>query len=132
MDDKIEQEYYRIKAGPQSGLFTFLHHEGPVTEYSSNVMERVGYILTEKPETEHYDRLRHIYAIDLTQMPAVYQQSDKVWQEADKVRQEAYKVYQQSDKVWQEADKVRQEAFAPYILTLIPNCAWDGKTILHV
>mgnify|MGYP001560056183 CR=1 FL=1 len=74
MDEKTQAEYDRIKAGPQKGAFTFLHHEGPVVEESSNIMERIEYILTDKPQDEHYTRLRHIVSI-----PAP---ADKAYQEA--------------------------------------------------
>ena len=142
MDAKTQTEYDRIKAGPHAGNFTFLHHEGPLLEYSENVIKRIDYILNEKTDSQHYDRLRHIYFI-----PAP---ADKVYQEA---RAAAYKVYQEAraaaDKAYQEAtaaaykvyqeatapaDKVYQEARAPAdkkILALIPDCAWNGKTILR-
>src|SRR3990167_5128775 len=65
MNEAIQAEVDRLKAGPQSGWFTFLHHEGPIAEKSANVMERVGYILREKAKNESPEkilaRLQHIY-----------------------------------------------------------------------
>ena len=100
MNTKTQAEYDRIKAGPHSGAFTLLHHRGPVVEYSKNVMERVADILSgreDKPVSQQYDRLRHIYPVTAP----------------------AYQAY--------------QEAIAPAdkkILAVIPDCAWNGKTIL--
>ena len=59
----IDAEVERIKAGPHSGMFTFLHHEGPIAEESGNVMERVEFILKDKPPNEIFTRLRHIYRL---------------------------------------------------------------------
>ena len=63
MDERIEKEIQRLRNGPLSGWFTLLHHEGPVVEQSTNLFERVDYILATKPANEIYDRLRHIYPI---------------------------------------------------------------------
>lgn len=63
MTPEIKAEYDRILAGPHSGYFTLLHHEGPVVEHSWNVRERVEHILKAKPKTEHLTRLQHIYPI---------------------------------------------------------------------
>ena len=105
MDARTQVEYDRIKAGPHEGEFSFLHHAGPVVEKSYDVMERVDCIVTEKAQKETpeqiYTRLRHIYWIDtLALLPEC---------------QEAY-------AKWQEAD-------ATFVIALLPNCGWDGKTI---
>lgn len=46
--------------GPFSGYFSLLHHYCSLAEWSYNVMERVRYIVTDKPEHEQDIRLRHI------------------------------------------------------------------------
>ena len=97
MDQQVQIEYDRIKAGPHAGYFSFIHHKGPVVEHSSDVMERAEFILRDKLESQHYDRLRHIYSV-----PA-------------------------------SAEKAYREAVVPaekIISNLIPNCAWDGSSIL--
>ena len=104
----IDAEVMRIKAGPQSGCFTFLHHQGPLLEQSDDVMERVNYILQTKPKVERHARLRHIYFV-----PAP---AEKAYQEAKASAEKAY----------QEATAPAEKA----ILALIPNCAWNGETIL--
>ena len=108
MDEKTQAEYDRIKLGPQTGQFTFLHHNGPVTESSENVMQRVEYLLQTKEVSEHYARLRHIYPV-----PAP---AHKAYWEATASAQKAY------DEAIGPAQKL--------ILALIPDCAWNGKTIL--
>mgnify|MGYP001567606201 CR=1 FL=1 len=118
MDEKTQKEYDRIWAGPHEGEFSLLHHQGPIVEHSDNVMERVAYILQEKPVEEQYDRLRHIYFV-----PA---DVARVWNaamaEPDRARNAAMA----------EADRARKAARAEPdrpILALIPNCSWDGRTI---
>ena len=76
MDERTQAEYDRIAAGPHSGEFSFLHHEGPVVEHSVNVMERVADVLCERPDkpaSQQHDRLRHIYWLDPVKIPAIAQ-----------------------------------------------------------
>lgn len=105
MNDKalIDKEIARIKAGPQKGYFSFLHHEGPIIEWSENVMERVDFILLNKNPSEIYTRLRHIYYV-----PETYQEAIAT-----------------AGKAYQEAIATAEKV----ILALIPNCTWDGKSI---
>ena len=115
MDAKTQVEFDRIKAGPSEGIFTLLHHEGPVAETSHDVMERINYILRDKPAAEHYVRLRHIYPVPAT----LYGD---------------YKAKGIAFSYWDylEADhRARLKALDAPILALIPNCAWDGMTILN-
>jgi len=56
-------EYDRLKKGPQKGWYTFLHHDGPVAEQSDNLMERIDYIVNNKPQKEILIRLRHIWPV---------------------------------------------------------------------
>ena len=46
--------------GPTSGWFSLLHHAYDLVEWSDNVMERVRYIVSDKPAREQDIRLRHI------------------------------------------------------------------------
>ena len=82
MNTAIQAEIDRIKAGPQSGWFTFLHHEGPIIESSSNVMERVEYIVAEKLQEEILIRLQHIWHITAPAWEA--------YQEATALAEKAY------------------------------------------
>ena len=62
MTPDVQAEYDRIKNGPQTGLFSFLHHE-TICENSDNVMQRIGSILREKSNEEHLTRLHCIYPL---------------------------------------------------------------------
>ena len=57
---ELQVEYGRILAGGVKGLFTLLHHEGPILEASENVKKRLDYIVTRKPQSEQLLRLRNI------------------------------------------------------------------------
>ena len=46
--------------GPTSGWFSLLHHADNLVEWSDNVMERIQYIISDKPASEQAIRLRHI------------------------------------------------------------------------
>ena len=46
--------------GLTSGWFSLLHHADNLVEWSNNVMERVQYIVSDKPAHEQAIRLRHI------------------------------------------------------------------------
>ena len=60
VDKRIQQEYDRIAAGPHTGWFTCLHHAGDFLETSHNVIERLDFILSDKPEEERLTRLINI------------------------------------------------------------------------
>ena len=62
--EQIEREIKRIQNLPRlDGWFTLLHHRGPVLEFSNNVMDRVNFILRNKPLDEILTRLRNIYYV---------------------------------------------------------------------
>ena len=103
MDERVEKELARLRAYPQGGYYTFLHHEGPIVEHSRNLEERVGYILKDKPKSEVYDRLRHIY-----------------WAGDD---------YAAKREPLGDDYYVKVKLLDDEILTIIPNCSWDGKSI---
>ena len=46
--------------GPTSGWFSLLHHADNLVDWSDNVMERIQYIISDKPASEQAIRLRHI------------------------------------------------------------------------
>ena len=130
MDQQVQIEYDRIKAGPHAGYFSFIHHKGPVMEHSSDVMERAEFILRDKLESQHYDRLRHIYSVPAS--------AEKAYREAVVPAEKAYQeAVAPAGKAYREAvvpaEKAYREAVVPaekIISNLIPNCAWDGSSIL--
>ena len=99
--------------GPKAGMFTLLHHEGPLLEWSDDVMERIKYIKDRKAPIEVAIRLRHIVFYP-----------KKLWskqmQEADAKRQEAYAKWQEAD-----ADKI-----LAYLKRHVKDCRWNGKEIV--
>ena len=136
-DKRIQAEYDRIAKGPHKGWFTLLHHEGPVLEESHDVIERLDFILKEKPEHERLTRLINIVHVP----PTACAKYEKVTQSAcaeykkvtqpalaeyEKVKQTAWAEY---EKVMQsaraECEKVKQSAFKK----LNPRTTWNGTTI---
>src|SRR3990167_9030343 len=143
MDALTQAEYDRIAAGPHSGEFTLIHHKGPIVEHSDNIMERVEYILAAKQESEHYDRLCHIYYVP-EDMAVACRNAETVYKEACR---DAYTIYKEAyqdantiyDKTIRDArtiyDQAYRDASMVYnktckdsgVLDLIPNCGWDGE-----
>ena len=150
MDANTEVEYFRLQAGPQSGHFTFLHHNGPILDQSSNVMERVKYILQDKIASEHCTRLRHIQYVPPILQKAYEEAGAAAERALSEARATAWKAFEEAiaPTVCQEAitlaEKAYEEAIAPTekayeeagaaaevpILSLIPNCQWNGRSIL--
>ena len=143
MDDKVQIEYDRILAGPHSGNFTFLHHDGPMVQHIDNVLKRLDIIFKEKADSQHYDRLRHIYYLDINALPQACRDADKACRDADKAARDAYRAcqnvdrtpdayraYQDANYAWRDADKAWEKVITPYVMQLIPDCAWNGLRIL--
>ena len=103
-DKRIQAEYDRIAKGPHKGWFTLLHHEGPVLEYSHDVIERLNFILSSKPKKQKLVRLINIVHVD------------------EPARAEYEKVMQSARA---ECEKVKQSAFKK----LNPRTTWNGTTI---
>jgi hypothetical protein len=148
IDKRIQKEYDRIAKGPHTGWFTLLHHEGLALERSHNVIERLDFILAEKPEHERLCRLINIVWVSepaLAEYEKVKQQAlaeyQKVTQQAlaeyQKVKQPALAEYQKvTQPAWAEYEKVTQPAWAEYekvkqtaLKKLNPRTTWNGKTI---
>ena len=135
MDERTQIEYDRIKAGPHEGYFTFVHHQGPVVEYSDNVMERVTDILSgrsDKPEWQQYDRLRHIYWLDPVKIPAIAQ-VQTLWDAYNAQVKALWDAFDAQEKPLRDAcntqEKPLRDEILVYLRLLIPDCRWDGKTI---
>ena len=77
---------------------------------------------------EAYAKRQEAYA-KWQEAEAKRKEADAKWQEAEAKRQEAYAKCQEADAKRREADAKWQETYAPFIIALIPNCGWDGKTI---
>ena len=116
---KEQTEYKRIKNGPQSGYFTFLHHEVFI-EQSSNVMERICYIVENKLANEIFTRLRHIWPVS-SAMKNAYDAAVKTAGDA----------YCAAVKPAGDAHYAAVKTAEDVICKLVPNCHWNGKTILE-
>jgi chromosome segregation ATPase len=133
--------------GPTKGWFTLLHHEGPLVEYSQDVMERIRYINREKSAAERPIRLRHIVYVPMKMIPkkwqkadakwekadAEWQKADAEWQKADAEWQKTDAEWQKTDAEWQKADAECEKADAPQILAYlkqhVTDCKWNGKEL---
>jgi len=93
--------------GPTKGLFTLLHHEGPLLEWSDDVMERIKFINEKKPEDERAIRLRHIVFF-----PEKLR-GKKMWK-ADAERQKAYTEWKKAYTEWKKAYAERQKAYTEW------------------
>jgi len=106
--------------GPTKGLFTLLHHEGPLLEWSDDVMKRVKYINEQKPEYERAIRLRHIVFF-----PEKLR-GKKMWK-ADAEWKKAYAERQKADAEWKKADA---DKILTYLKKHVKDCKWDGSTLV--
>ena len=104
--------------GPTEGLFTLLHHEGPLLEWSDDVMKRVKYINEQKPEYERAIRLRHIvffpenlWGEKLQKADAEWQKADAEWRKAYAERHKAYAEWQKVYAEWRKAYAERHKAY---------------------
>ena len=120
--------------GPKSGYFTLLHHEGPLVEWSDDVMERVVYIQREKIAYERPIRLRHIVHVPKEMIPKKVHKAYAKWQKARAEWQKAYAKWQKADAKWQKAradwQKADAEKFTAYLHKHVKDCKWNGKEIV--
>ena len=152
MSPELQTEYDRILAGGVKGLFTLLHHQGPVIEASENVKERLDYIVTEKPQSERLLRLRNI-AILTPEVEQAYLAIEKPAMEAykavqkpaleayDAIQKPAWEAYKAIEKPAKEAyeavQKPAREAYKaiekPAALKALkavrPDNTWNGADI---
>ena len=113
--------------GPTKGLFTLLHHEGPLLEWSDDVMERIEYINKQKPEHERAIRLRHIVFFPENLWGEKLQKADAEWRKADTTRQKADAEWRKAYDEWQKADA---DKILAYLKQHVKDCKWDGSTLV--
>ena len=159
MNEELQKEVERLKALPQNGYFTLLHHNGPVVEGSSDLMERVNYILNEKPEHERLTRLKNIFYVTPEQNSEYERITQQAWAEYWRITQQAraeyWRITQQAwaeywritQQAWAEYERITQQAWAEYerimqpaqaeyetalcvwLLSWVPFTTWNGKSI---
>ena len=114
--------------GPKIGYFTLLHHQGPIVDWSNDVMERVEYINRYKPGYERAIRLSHIVHVPTSMVhdavqeayakrqeaDAKWRDAHAKWQEADAKCRDAYAKWQEADAKWRDAYAKRREADAKW------------------
>jgi hypothetical protein len=112
--------------GPKTGWFTLLHHEGPHYEFSHDVAERIDYINEHKPAHERPIRLRHIRFVSEDAPPALA--------EYERVTATALAEYERvRAPAWAEYERVTataRERLDAEIRALIPDCRWNGATLV--
>ena len=114
-DKRIQAEYDRIAKGPHKGWFTLLHHEGPVLEESHDVIERLDFILKEKPEHERLTRLINIVHVEQPALAEYEKVMQSACAECEKVTQSACAKHEKvTQSACDEYEKVMQPARADY------------------
>ena len=132
--------------GKTKGFFTLLHHAEHLIEWSDNVMERIEYIIKEKPEEEREIRLRHIMYVPDSLIPVKLRKalaaSYKARAAYKKARAASYKalaafykasaaLYEASvafDKEWAASDK--SKTLLAYLQKHVQDCLWNGTEIV--
>ena len=138
---ELQAEYDRILAGGVKGLFTLLHHQGPIFEASEDVKERLDYIVTRKPQSEQLLRLRNIAILTpeveqeylAIQKPAweAYKAIEKPAKEAYEVVQKpAWEAYKAIEKPAMEAyEAIEKPAALKALKAVRPDNTWNGTDI---
>ena len=136
--------------GPKSGFFTLLHHQGPLIEWSIDVMERVKYIRTYKSAHER-PRLWHIVYVPKKMIPKPVRKAYAKWQKAsaewekvntewqkasaelaewEKVNTEWEKAYAELEKASAEWRKADDDKLTAYLHKHVKDCKWNGKELV--
>ena len=107
--------------GPTSGLFSLLHHEGPLVEKTTNVLERIDYILNHKLPNEVFIRLAHIVYLAPNLVPAAAKRAPL---DADyEAKRDALDADYKAKRAPLDAEIVA------YIKPLIPDFRWNGRRL---
>ena len=120
--------------GPTSGTFGLLHHE-VLCESSHDVMERVDYIKKHKPKNEVAVRLHNLIYLGGCEAATDYKaKCDALYADYKAKRDALYADYEAKRDAL-DADYVAKRAaldaqIIAYIRVHIPDCAWDGKTLV--
>lgn len=137
---EIYNELERIYRFPTpSGLFTLLHHEGPVIEDSENVYERILYIVRAKPVDQVLTRLKNIHPVSRDQVRFY-----NLWKmdyfntqlELDRLNGRRTPMYYkygydcpENPEIRLRADPEWRKLEAAWLRSIVPFTTWDGETI---
>ena len=119
--------------GPTSGWFSLLHHADNLVEWSNNVMERVQYIVSDKPANEQAIRLRHI--VFLGDRGADYEAKLASLDADDEAKRASLDADDEAKRASLDADYEAKLApldakIIDYIKPLIDDFAWNGKELV--
>jgi hypothetical protein len=94
--------------GPVRGWFCYIHHEIPL-EWSEDIRERVQYIHTHKPATEHAMRFACLTAVPTERVPVPLHAARAAY-----------------DAAW---DAYEDEIHA-LVAELVPDAPWNGRELV--
>jgi hypothetical protein len=116
--------------GPTNGLFGLLHHE-QLCESSHDVNERIEYVKREKPKNEVAIRLHNMIYLGGC---AVGAKCDTLYADYEAKRAPLYADYEAKRALLYadyEATRALLDAeILAYIKMNIPDCAWNGRTLV--
>ena len=130
--------------GPTSGWFSLLHHADNLVEWSDNVMERIQYIISDKPASEQAIRLRHIvflgdrgidYWAKLAALDANYEaKCAPLYADYEAKCAPLYADYEAKrdtlDADYEAKRDTLDAEILAYIKLNIPDCSWNGTTLV--
>ena len=116
--------------GPTKGWFGFLHHE-QLCEESHDVNERIGYVKRQKPKNEVAIRLHNMIYLGgceaMAKLAPLYADywaaCAPLYADYEAKRAQLYADY------WAKRAPLDADILA-YIKLNIPDCAWNGKTLI--
>ena len=126
--------------GPTVGWFGLLHHR-KLFEFSHNIMERVDYVRREKFKSEVATRLWNMIYIDPVDCHAPAKHTPLVADYGARYRAAYYgaKICPGADLAVKSAElyadyevknALLEGEIVAYIRSQIPDCAWNGKTLV--
>jgi hypothetical protein len=121
VDKRIQQEYDRIAAGPHTGWFTCLHHAGDFLETSHNVIERLDFILSDKPKKERLTRLINIVHVSDKMHDDYDAKVNPLYADYDAKRKSLYADYEAKIKpLYDDYEAKRKPLYADYLAKVNP------------
>ena len=127
--------------GPTKGWFGFLHHE-QLCEQSHDVNKRIRYVKREKPKNEVAIRLHNMIYLGgceattkFDTLYADYKMAKLALYATYRAKRDAlYTTYEAKHDALYAAYTVKRDALdaeiLAYIKSNIPDCAWNGKTLV--
>ena len=116
--------------GPTKGWFGFLHHD-QLCEESHDVNKRIDYVKREKPKNEVAIRLHNMIYLGGCEATAKLAPLDAAYEANLAALYAAYKAKRAPLDADYEANLAALYAeILAYIKPNIPDCAWNGKTLV--